>query len=165
MSPRISTYALTTDSSLSCISHIASFRQNNLIAWKGRPRCLHLKTKRALNSLLLLLLYDEQFRSGGQRAPPRGIMHQPSNYVNNQKRTVSFNTSGFQPCDRCGQTGHNSGTCRFENSFWFFCAKQGHIKRACRLALLRNPPRWNELLARRDLNRQLDNNQAGAAIH
>ena len=56
MSPRISTYVLTMDSSLPCISLIASFRQNNLIAWKGRPRCLHLKTKRALNSLLLLLL-------------------------------------------------------------------------------------------------------------
>ena len=40
----------------SCISHIASFRQNNLIAWKEHPRCLHLKTKRALYSLLLLLL-------------------------------------------------------------------------------------------------------------
>ena len=58
MSPRISTYVLTMDSSLPCISHIASFRQNNLIAWKGRPRCLHLKTKRALNSLLLLLLLE-----------------------------------------------------------------------------------------------------------
>ena len=55
MSPRISTYVLTMDSSLPCISLIASFRQNNLIAWKGRPRCLHLKTKRSLNSLLLLL--------------------------------------------------------------------------------------------------------------
>ena len=28
---------LTMDSSLPCISHIASFRQNNMIAWKGRP--------------------------------------------------------------------------------------------------------------------------------
>ena len=56
MSPRISTYVLTMDSFLPSISHIASFRQNNLIAWKGRPRCLHLKTKQALNSLLLLLL-------------------------------------------------------------------------------------------------------------
>ena len=45
------------DSSLPCISHIASFRQNNLIAWRGCPRCLHLKTKRALNSLLLLPYY------------------------------------------------------------------------------------------------------------
>ena len=54
MSPRISTYVLTMDSSLPCISHIAPFRQNNMIAWKGRPRCFHLKTKRALNSLLLL---------------------------------------------------------------------------------------------------------------
>ena len=44
------------DSSLPCISHIATFRQNNLIAWKGRPRCLHLKTKRALNSIFLLSL-------------------------------------------------------------------------------------------------------------
>ena len=43
-------------SSLPCISHITSFQQNNLIAWKGCPRCLHLKTKQALNSLLLLLL-------------------------------------------------------------------------------------------------------------
>ena len=25
-------------SSLPCISHIASFQQNNLIAWKGHPR-------------------------------------------------------------------------------------------------------------------------------
>ena len=41
-------------SSLPCISHLASFRQNTLIAWKGRPRCLHLKMKRALDSLLLL---------------------------------------------------------------------------------------------------------------
>ena len=40
-------------SSLPCISHIALFRQNNLIAWQGRPRCLYLKTKQALNSLLL----------------------------------------------------------------------------------------------------------------
>ena len=56
MSPRISTYVLTMDFSLPCISHIASFRQNNMIAWKGRPRCLHMKTKRVLNSLLLLLL-------------------------------------------------------------------------------------------------------------
>ena len=55
MSPRISTYVLTMDSSLPCISHIASLRQNNMIAWKGRPRCLHMKTKRALNSLLLKL--------------------------------------------------------------------------------------------------------------
>ena len=54
MSPRISTYALTMDSSLPCISHIASFGQNNSIAWKGHPRCLYLKTKQALNSLLLL---------------------------------------------------------------------------------------------------------------
>ena len=84
--------------------------------------------------------YDEQFRGGGQRAPPRGIMRQPTNYVNNQRRTVSFNTSDFQPCDRCGQTGHNAGTCRFKNAFCFYCAKQGHIKRACRSARLRNPP-------------------------
>ena len=42
--------------SLPCTSHIASFRQNNMIAWKGRPRCLQIKTKRVLNSLLLLLL-------------------------------------------------------------------------------------------------------------
>ena len=38
------------------ISHIASFRQINLIVWRGRPQCLHLKTKRALNSSSLLLL-------------------------------------------------------------------------------------------------------------
>ena len=56
MSPWISTYVLTMDSSLPCISHIASFRQNNMIAWKERPRFLYMKTKRALNSLLLLLL-------------------------------------------------------------------------------------------------------------
>ena len=35
--------------SLPCISHFALFLLNNLIAWKGRPRCLHLKTKRVLN--------------------------------------------------------------------------------------------------------------------
>ena len=40
-------------SSHPCISHISSFLQNNLIAWKERPRCLHLKMKWALNSLLL----------------------------------------------------------------------------------------------------------------
>ena len=57
MSPRISTYALTMDSSLPCISHITSFRHNNMIAWKGRPRCLHMKTKRALNSLFYLFKY------------------------------------------------------------------------------------------------------------
>ena len=39
-----------------CISRFALFLQNNLIAWKGRPRCLYLKTKRALNSLLLCIL-------------------------------------------------------------------------------------------------------------
>ena len=52
MSPRFWIYALTMDSrpSLPCISHI----QNIWIAWKGHPRCLHLKTKRALYSLLLL---------------------------------------------------------------------------------------------------------------
>ena len=65
MSPRISTYALTMDSSLRCISHIASFRQNNMIAWRGRPRCLHMKTKRALNSLLLLLLLLQKFGDTG----------------------------------------------------------------------------------------------------
>ena len=43
-------------SSLPCIFHIASFPQNNLIAWKGRPRCLYLETKLALNSLSLFLL-------------------------------------------------------------------------------------------------------------
>ena len=53
MSPRIPTYTLTEHSSLPCISHFASLLQNNLIAWKGYPRCLYLKTKRALNSLLL----------------------------------------------------------------------------------------------------------------
>ena len=56
MSPRFSTYTLTMDSlqSLPCISHIASFLQNIWIAWRKRLRCLHLKTERALNSLLLL---------------------------------------------------------------------------------------------------------------
>ena len=52
------TFALCTyngHSSLPCISHFASFLQNSLIAWKERPRCLYLKTKRALSSLLLLL--------------------------------------------------------------------------------------------------------------
>ena len=37
MSSRILTYALTMDSSLPCISHFASFLQNNMIAWNGRP--------------------------------------------------------------------------------------------------------------------------------
>ena len=40
-------------SSLPSISHFALFLQNNLIARKGCPRCLYLKTKWALSSLLL----------------------------------------------------------------------------------------------------------------
>ena len=42
-------------SSLPCISH-RFISPNNLIVWKGCPRCLYLKTKRALSSLLLLSL-------------------------------------------------------------------------------------------------------------
>ena len=109
--------------------------------------------------------YDEQFRGGGQRAPPRGIMRQPTNYVNNQRRTVSFNTSDFQPCDRCGQTGHNAGTCRFKNAFCFYCAKQGILnEHVAQLDYVTRPVRI-KLLAKGDLNRQLENNQVGATIH
>ena len=56
MSSRISTNALTMDSSLPCIFHIPSCRQNNLIAWKGRPRCLHLKTKRAVKLIIIIII-------------------------------------------------------------------------------------------------------------
>ena len=61
MSARISTYVLTMDSSLPCISHIASLRQNNMIAWKGRPRCLHMKTKRAVKLIIIITIISTSY--------------------------------------------------------------------------------------------------------
>ena len=43
------------------------FSANNSIAWKGRPRCLYLKTKLALSSLLLLLLLGNGCKVGCRR--------------------------------------------------------------------------------------------------
>ena len=54
MSPRILTYALTMDSSGPCISHIALFRQNNLITWKGRPQCLHLNDDMGIKLIIII---------------------------------------------------------------------------------------------------------------
>ena len=56
MSPRISTYALTMDSSLPCISHIASFLQNNLIAWKGRPPMSSSEDETGVKLIIIIII-------------------------------------------------------------------------------------------------------------
>ena len=52
---RISTYILT----LPCISHIATFRQNNLIAWKGRPPMSSSEDETGVKLIIIIIIRVE----------------------------------------------------------------------------------------------------------
>ena len=53
MSPRISTYVLTMDSSRESISHIASFRQNNLI---GTPLMSSFEDETGVKLIIIIII-------------------------------------------------------------------------------------------------------------
>ena len=41
-------------------------------------------------------------------------------------------SSSYQPCYRCGQSGHRDVNCRFRTATCYYCGKVGHIKSVCR---------------------------------
>ena len=59
MSPRISTYALTMDSSLPCISHIASFQQNNMIFMEGTPPMSSYEDETGVKLIIIIITWAD----------------------------------------------------------------------------------------------------------
>ena len=41
-------------------------------------------------------------------------------------------SSSYQPCYRCGQSGHRDVNCRFRTATCYYCGKVEHIKSVCR---------------------------------